>query len=41
MNLGITKKVAPVIEAEWRAGAGMDALFESIESTYKNSRRPQ
>ena len=28
------RRLAPVIEAAWRAGAGMDAWFESIERTY-------
>ena len=28
------RRLAPVIEAAWRAGAGMDAWFESLERTY-------
>ena len=28
------RRVAPVIEAAWRAGAGMDAWFESLDCTY-------
>ena len=28
------RRVAPVIEAAWRAGAGMDAWFESLDRTY-------
>ena len=28
------RRLAPVIEAAWRAGAGMDAGFESLERTY-------
>lgn len=28
------RRLAPVIEAAWRAGAGMDAWFESLECTY-------
>ncbi len=29
------RDLAPVIEAAWKAGAGMDAWFESLERTYK------
>jgi len=28
------RRLAPVIEAAWRAGAGMDAWFESLDRTY-------
>ncbi|WP_255111596.1 TIGR03960 family B12-binding radical SAM protein [Synechococcus sp. RedBA-s] len=28
------RRLAPVIEAAWRAGAGLDAWFETIESTH-------
>ncbi len=28
------RRIAPVIEAAWRAGAGMDAWFESLDRTY-------
>ena len=29
------RRLAPVIEAAWRAGAGMDAWFEHLERTYQ------
>ena len=29
------RRLAPVIEAAWRAGAGMDAWFESLDRTYE------
>ena len=28
------RRLAPVIEAAWRSGAGMDAWFESLDRTY-------
>ena len=28
------RRLAPVIEAAWRAGAGMDAWFESLDRTH-------
>ncbi len=29
------RRLAPVIEAAWRAGAGMDSWFESLDGTYQ------
>ncbi len=29
------RRLTPVIEAAWKAGAGMDAWFESVETTHK------